>query len=89
MAKKSSAQPVIPVDRVAQAIVLIRGQKVMLDHDLASLYGVGTGALNRAVKRNSARFPVDFMFQLTPEEAENLRCQIGTSRFLFRGTDDS
>ncbi len=43
-----------------------RGQRVMLDHDLALLYGVPTGALNRAVRRNSARFPADFMFQLTP-----------------------
>jgi len=69
------------VERVTRAIVLIRGQKVMLDQDLASLYGVETKALNRAVKRNSGRFPADFMFQLTPDEAENLRYQIGTSRW--------
>lgn len=50
----------------------------MLDSDLAELYGVETGALNRAVKRNFARFPGDFMFQLTMDEAERLRCQIGT-----------
>jgi hypothetical protein len=50
----------------------------MLDSDLAELYGVETGALNRAVKRNFARFPGDFMFQLTKDEAERLRCQIGT-----------
>ena len=51
----------------------------MLDEDLAALYGVETGALNRAVKRNSERFPVDFMFQLTAEEFADLRCQIGIS----------
>jgi hypothetical protein len=60
-------------------IHVVRGQRVMLDSDLASLYGVATGALNRAVKRNAARFPADFMFQLTPEEQENLKCQIGIS----------
>jgi hypothetical protein len=53
---------------------------VMLDHDLALLYGVETKVLNRAVKRNLQRFPLDFMFQLTPEEADVLRCQIGTSK---------
>jgi hypothetical protein len=52
----------------------------MLDHDLALLYGVETKVLNRAVKRNLQRFPLDFMFQLTPEEADVLRCQIGTSK---------
>jgi hypothetical protein len=52
---------------------------VILDSDIAELYGVETKALNRAVKRNIERFPADFMFQLTEEEMENLRCQIGTS----------
>ena len=52
----------------------------MVDSDLAELYGVETKALNRAVKRNLKRFPVDFMFQLTAEEASTLRCQIGTSK---------
>ena len=60
-------------------ILLIRSLRVMLDYDLAELYGVETGALNRAVKRNADRFPKDFMFQLTAEEAENLKCQIGIS----------
>jgi len=69
---------VIPIERIARAIVLIHGQKVMLDADLAELYGVETKALNRAVKRNIGRFPGDFMFQLTTEEAERLRYQIGT-----------
>ena len=70
---------IIPVERIERCIYLIRGEKVMLDADLAILYSVETGALNRAVKRNAARFPEDFMFQLTPEEARNLKCQIGTS----------
>ena len=70
----------IPVERIEQAILLIRGQKVMLDRDLAKLYGVETGALNRAVKRNIQRFPEDFMFQITDEEAERLRCQTGISK---------
>jgi phage regulator Rha-like protein len=68
----------IPVERITRAILLIRGQKVMLDTDLAELYGVETKTLNRAVKRNLGRFPGDFMFQLTWEEAERLRYQIGT-----------
>jgi hypothetical protein len=69
-----------PSEKIEKAIYLIRGEKVMLDHDLALLYGVGTKVLNRAVKRNLQRFPLDFMFQLTPEEADVLRCQIGTSK---------
>ena len=63
----------------------IRGQKVMLDHDLAQLYGVETSALNRAVKRNKTRFPSDFMFQIDGLEAENLRCQVGISSFNSYG----
>ena len=78
-AKRRSAigHAVIPVERITRAILLIRGQKVMLDTDLAELYDVGTKALNQAVKRNRGRFPDDFMFQLTWEEAENPRSQIG------------
>jgi hypothetical protein len=56
-----------------------------LDADLATLYGVETKVLNRAVKRNRSRFPQDFMFQLTAEEAANLRCQIGTSTSGYGG----
>jgi len=78
--KKSSARrPVTPVGRIAQAIVLIRGQKVMLDQDLVYLYGVSTKALNQAVRRNGSRFPADFMFQLTREEVVNLRSQFVTA----------
>ena len=75
----TSSQTVIPVERIASRIYLIRGEKVMLDSDLAELYGVETGALGRAMKRNTNRFPGDFAFQLSEKEHENLRCQIGTS----------
>jgi ORF6N domain len=70
----------VPIELIASKIYLIRGIKVMLDRDLAELYGVETGALNRAVKRNAERFPEDFMFQMTAEEADLLRCQIGISK---------
>src|SRR5262245_62081809 len=70
----------IPIERIEKAIYLIRGEKVMLDRDLAELYKVEPKMLNRAVKRNLARFPADFMFQLTREEAAGLRCQTGTSK---------
>ena len=73
------SKDVISGARIAQTILLLRGQKVMLDVDLAQLYGVATGHLNRAVKRNADRFPADFMFQITAKEAENLKCQIGIS----------
>jgi hypothetical protein len=63
--------------QIEKVILLLRGQKVILDRDLAALYGVATGSLNRAVKRNLDRFPADFMIQLTAEEAAALRCQIG------------
>lgn len=63
---------------IGQVILLLRGQKVILDRDLAALYGVPTKSLNRAVKRNLDRFPADFMIQLTAEETAALRCQIGT-----------
>ena len=71
--------PLVQPEQIEQAILLIRGQRVMLDRDLAVLYGVKTKTLNRAVLRNLDRFPVDFMFQLTGDEAKDLRCQIGTS----------
>jgi len=62
----------IPVERVESRILLIRGQKVILDVDLAMLYGVPTGTFNQAVKRNRQRFPEDFMFQLTQEEKDEV-----------------
>ncbi|OGC11874.1 DNA-binding protein [candidate division WOR-1 bacterium RIFOXYA12_FULL_52_29] len=69
----------IPVERIENKIYLIRGQKVMLDKDLAGLYEVATKALNKAVARNLFRFPADFMFQLSREEFANLKFQFGTS----------
>ena len=67
-------------DRIERRILVVRGHKVMLDADLAELYEVETGALNRAVQRNRDRFPADFMFQLTAKETEAaLRCQSGIS----------
>ncbi|MBU0690220.1 ORF6N domain-containing protein [bacterium] len=71
----------IPVERIENKILLIRGQKVMLDRDLAELYGVETKQLSRQVSRNIDRFPDDFMFNLTREELDDLRCQFGTSRW--------
>ena len=62
----------IPGEIIERAILFIRGQKVIIDADLAVLYDVATKALNQAVKRNSKRFPSDFMFQLTPEEKNEL-----------------
>ena len=70
---------IIPVERIARSIYVLRRQKVIFDFDLAVLYGVPTGHLNRAVKRNTARFPSDFMFQLTKAETEILKCQFGIS----------
>lgn len=75
----SKSHAVIPIERIASRIYLIREQKVMLDSDLAELYGVETGALVRSVKRNARRFPMDFSFQLSELEYETLRCQIGIS----------
>jgi hypothetical protein len=69
---------VIPIERITRAILLIRGQKVMLDDSLAALYEVEVKVLNQAVRRNADRFPADFMFQLTAEEAARLRSQIVT-----------
>ena len=66
---------------IEKMIYVIRDKQVMLDSDLAILYQVETGALNRAVKRNISRFPEDFRFQLTKEEYQNLRCQTGISSF--------
>jgi len=68
---------IVPVEAIEHQILLIRGRKVMLDKDLAVLYGVTTGNLNKAVSRNIDRFPEDFMFPLTKEEHDSLRFQIG------------
>ena len=86
MATKQSKKPVsgkketiVTARIIEKQILLIRGEEVMLNADLAELYGVETGALTRAVKRNKTRFPEDFMFQLSQEEFEILRCQSGAS----------
>ncbi len=70
----------IPAERIEQAIYLIRGEKVMLDRDLAALYGVETKVLKQAVRRNLDRFPVDFMFVLNATEFQNWRSQFVTSK---------
>ncbi|MEK6672781.1 MAG: ORF6N domain-containing protein, partial [Nitrospirota bacterium] len=70
---------IIPVEIIEKKILLIRGEKVMLDADIAELYGVETKMLVRAVKRNIDRFPSDFMIQLNRKEFENLRFQFGAS----------
>jgi membrane-associated protease RseP (regulator of RpoE activity) len=78
-------QPKLPASRVERMIYLIRGQRVMLDSDLAALYGVKTKELNKAVSRNRDRFPSDFAFLLAAEEVTRLRFQIGTSSSGYGG----
>jgi hypothetical protein len=73
-----SSPVVLKPENIAQLVLLIRGEKVILDRDLASLYGVTTKSLNQAVRRNAARFPTDFMFQLTKEEYKASRSQFVT-----------
>jgi len=75
----------VPRERIEEAILLIRGHKVMLDADLAKLYGVTTFNLNKAVKRNLDRFPEDFMFRLTYQEVKSLIFQFGISKTGGRG----
>jgi ORF6N domain len=69
----------VALERISRVILIVRGRRVMLDRELAAIYGVSTGRLNEAVKRNPERFPADFMFQLTAQELENLRSQFATS----------
>ncbi|HEY5464350.1 MAG TPA: ORF6N domain-containing protein [Hanamia sp.] len=82
-----STLPVVSLSKetIVEKIFIIRGQKVMIDRDLAKMYGVETSYLNRAVKRNFTRFPIDFMFQLSKEEFQNLIFQIGISKKKGRG----
>ncbi|MBI5731078.1 MAG: ORF6N domain-containing protein [Ignavibacteriales bacterium] len=75
---KIKSSSLIPIERITSKIYLLRGDKVLLDRDLAELYGVETKKLNQAVKRNIGRFPRDFMFQLTIEESSSLRSQFVT-----------
>lgn len=81
MSNKKEIKDMIPVEVIATKIFLVRGQKIILDKDLAELYKVGTKILNRAVRRNIRRFPLDFMFQLNKEEFKNLRFHFGTSKW--------
>jgi len=76
----------LSVDELGRLIYEIRGQRVMLDSDLAAIYGVATKVLNRAVKRNPDRFPKDFVFQLTRGESEVLRYQFGTLKNCSRNS---
>ncbi len=71
----------VTLNGIENKIYVIRGKKVMLDRDLSDLYEVETSQLKRAVRRNIYRFPEDFLFELTKEEYENLRCQFGTLRW--------
>jgi hypothetical protein len=73
---KRSSSALVPQDRIVHAIVFVRGQKVILDMDMARLYGVETRVLVQSVKRNASRFPPDFLFQLTADEVRNLKSQI-------------
>lgn len=75
---KNNLQVAVPEQFIASKIYSIRSQRVMLDSDLAEIYGVTTKVLNQAIKRNIDRFPEDFMFQLSEDEFENLRSQIVT-----------
>ena len=80
VAKSGNRQ--LPVENKVESLIqVIRGQQVMLDRDLAELYGVETKRLNEQVKRNIERFPEDFMFQLAPNEFDNLKSQFATSRY--------
>jgi hypothetical protein len=69
----------VTIERVERLVIVVRGHQVILDKDLAALYGVTTGNLNKAVSRNAERFPQDFMLQLTPEELSDLKFHFGTS----------
>jgi len=75
-----SDAPIVSVERIQRTIVILRGQRVMLDADLAALYGVTTKRLNQQLRRNLKRFPEDFAFQLTAEESAALRSQFATSK---------
>jgi hypothetical protein len=81
----ASQKSIIPSAFISQKIFFVRGTRVMLDADLARLYGVETKNLNKAVKRNASRFPFDFMFQLSSKEMQILRFQMGTSKRVQGG----
>jgi ORF6N domain len=76
---KKSTRAVAPVEHIARSILVLRGQKVLLDAELAGLYGVTTTRLNQQVRRNRQRFPADFLFEVTAEEFANLKLHFATS----------
>jgi len=78
----AESNQLVPIENIQGMIFTVRGVQVMIDSDLAKIYGVETKVFNRAVKRNIERFPVSFRFQLTKEEYEDLRCQFGTSSMV-------
>ncbi len=84
--KKTGGKSIIPVERIEDAIFVIRGERVMIDEDLARLYGVPTKRLNEQVKRNRERFPDDFMFQLNKAEFANLKSHFATASWGGRRT---
>ena|SRR6266699_1992068 len=77
---RTSRASTVPVEDISRAILVLRGHKVLLDAELAALYGVSTKRFNEQVRRNRDRFQADFMFQLTPEEQRSLRSQFATSK---------
>lgn len=77
---KTKRRALMPIERITHSILIVRGQRVLLDSELADLYGVPTKRFNEQVRRNLKRFPADFMFQLTLAEATDLRSQFATSR---------
>jgi hypothetical protein len=85
MAKTPNTQSLVPVEQIERSIQVIRGQRVMLDDDLALLYAIPVKVLNQAVRRNRVRFPDDFAFQLTLQEFRNLKSQIVTSSSAHGG----
>ncbi|MBI4367948.1 MAG: ORF6N domain-containing protein [Candidatus Omnitrophica bacterium] len=79
MTQRINPKVLIPQETIRNKILLLRGKKVMLDRDLAKLYGVETKHLTRQVRRNKSRFPADFLLTLITQEVANLKCQFGTS----------
>ena len=81
---KAEIASIQPVEQIESLIITVRGKQVILDRDLARLYGVETKRLNQQAQRNIERFPEDFMFQLSKEEFESLRSQFATSNYFSR-----
>lgn len=79
MPRSKTTAALVPIEHIAQSVLALRGQRVLLDHDLAVLYGVETRRLNEQVRRNRERFPADFIFELTAAEFANLKSQFATS----------